>query len=584
MKGTRIHAAMVVSAVTAGLFTVGGSIGAVAAPGPSIIHATMVAATHSASADGVVLTYAAPITRVAQKNGPFPFVVEGYTITSIGAAAHSTTLLVSLQRQPVSDLTATPFVTYNVPSSNPVLGHTGAKSPDQFFLGTTAVTPASAIYVSLSGKNSNPGTRVAPKATIQAALAIAASRSPRPQVYVSAGTYATSGGLTLVSGVSIDGGYVPGSWTRSSSAKTIIQGSPQAVSANGVTGVAFQLLTLSAQRASSGDLSVYGVRAVTSHLVFDDVTINAADAAAGTNGLDGVAGAAGGNGAAGNAGGKGGTGLSGNSGGSGGAVVTGDVDGNPGLNGGGSSPGNGGHGTSSAGSLCGPPGVNAPNDATAGGAGTNGANAVAAPYGRAGTSWTGGSGASGTLGTPGSGGGGGGSGSGAVESSGFPTCHTAINDAGGGGGGGGAGGGGGGAGGGGGTGGGSFGVYLWNSNVTLDAMCVITTGAGGNGGTGGNGALGGAGGAGGDGQPGQAGTAGAGAAGAAGGNGGAGGSGSGGNGGPSVGLYRGGASSAIIAPGTTIRVGPGGAGGAGGSNSALGSAPGGFNGVAQTRN
>jgi len=381
--------------------------------------------------------------------------------------------------------------------------------------------------------------------------------------------------LTLVSGVSIDGCYVPGSWTRSSSAKTIIQGSPQAVSANGVTGVAFQLLTLRAQRASSGDLSVYGVRAVTSHLVFDDVRINAADAAAGTNGLDGVAGAAGGNGAAGNAGGKGGTGLSGNSGGSGGAVVTGDVDGNPGLNGGGSSPGNGGHGTSSAGSLCGPPGVNAPNDATAGGAGTNGANAVAAPYGRAGTSWTGGSGASGTPGTPGSGGGGGGSGSGAVESSGFPTCHTAINDAGGGGGG---------AGQGGGTGGGSFGVYLWNSNVTLDAMCVITTGAGGNGGTGGNGALGGAGGAGGDGQPGQAGTAGAGAAGAAGGNGGAGGSGSGGNGGPSVGLYRGGASSAIIAPGTTIRVGPGGAGGAGGSNSALGSAPGGFNGVAQTRN
>ena len=290
MKGTRIHAAMVVSAVTAGLFTVGGSIGAVAAPGPSIIHATMVAATHSASADGVVLTYAAPITRAAQKKGPFPFVVEGYTITSIGAAAHSTTLLVSLQRQSVSDLTATPFVTYSVPSSNPVLGHTGAKSPDQFFLGTTAVAPASAIYVSLSGKNSNPGTRVAPKATIPAALAVAASRSPRPQVYVSAGTYATSGGLTLVSGVSIDGGYVPGSWARSSSAKTIIQGSPQAVSANGVTGVAFQLLTLSAQRASSGDLSVYGVRAVTSHLVFDDVTINAADAAAGTNGLDGVAG------------------------------------------------------------------------------------------------------------------------------------------------------------------------------------------------------------------------------------------------------------------------------------------------------
>ena len=66
---------------------------------------------------------------------------------------------------------------------------------------------AAAVYVATTGNDANPGTKAAPKKTVQAGIAAAAAMADVPDVYVSAGTYDESGGLALASGVNLDGGY-----------------------------------------------------------------------------------------------------------------------------------------------------------------------------------------------------------------------------------------------------------------------------------------------------------------------------------------------------------------------------------------
>jgi hypothetical protein len=551
---------------------------ATAATGPTIIKAAMVAAKKSDQADELILTYSSAVKHSPQESGPFPFSVEGYVVTSV-EKAKAKKLVITLAERTTSDLTVTPFVTYTAPAIDPVLGKKGTPAPDQTFIGTTGVAPASAIYVAPTGNDLNQGTKALPKATIQAAIAAAAVLSPVPDVYVAAGTYASPSGLSLVSGVNVDGGYTPVTWTRSLSAVTTIEGTPQAVLADGVSGVTLQLLTLSGMSGSETDPSVYGLREVGSEISLEWVSISAADGSPGFPGTDGddgsngTSGASGANGGAGGAvganGGIGGTGEG--TGGDGGPAVSGDTDGEPGQNGTGPEPGQGGLGTTGAGELCGAPGENAPDDATAGGVGINGANGSVGGSGVPTPTWDPLASPGGTPGLPGSGGGGGGSGSGDVEN--VFDCIEGANETGGAGGGGGGGGGGGAPAPGGDGGGGSFGIYLWHSGVSVDANSTVSAGNGGNGGAGGNGGLGGSAGLGGNGQLGQGGTAGAGAPGASGGQGGAGGSGSGGFGGPSIGVLQAFSSTAIIAPGATITFGLGGTGGAGGANSQLGQAP-----------
>ena len=205
---------------------------AVATPAaPTITKAVMGAAKKSSQAEEVVLTYSSAVKHTLQTSGPFPFSVEGYVVTSV-AAAKAKKLVITLAERTTSDLTVTPFVTYTVPTTDPVLSKKGTPAPDQTFIETTAVSPASAIYVATSGNDTNPGTEASPKATIQAGITAAAALSPIPNVYVSAGTYSESSGLSQASGVNVDGGYTPGTWTRSLGATTTIEGAPQAVLAN----------------------------------------------------------------------------------------------------------------------------------------------------------------------------------------------------------------------------------------------------------------------------------------------------------------------------------------------------------------
>src|SRR6202035_4179095 len=127
---------------------------------PIIRSAVMQAAKGSHVADAIKLTYSTDIRHALQTKAPFPFQVEGYTVTSVKAATGTTkTLTVSVAKRTVSDLTVTPFVTYTPPAKDPVKSLKGSvKAAAQTFIGTVAVAPATAIYVATTGKDTNPGT------------------------------------------------------------------------------------------------------------------------------------------------------------------------------------------------------------------------------------------------------------------------------------------------------------------------------------------------------------------------------------------------------------------------------------------
>ncbi len=344
---------------------------------------------------------------------------------------------------------------------------------------------AKAVFVAPTGSDSNSGTLASPKKTIKAAIIAAAAASK--DVYVDGGTYLES--VSLVSGVSIYGGYVPGTGARSADTPTIVRGAPAAL-ASGAERVTLQLLTLEGQPDADGN--AYGLRAISasgtrSRLLLDHVTARGLAAAAGTAGTGGSQGASGYLGFGAN-----GSGCNGGGGGTGGPGGNGGAAGNSG-NGSGYLGGPGTAGTSVGGAAGGLRGRDtAYGNGGTGGAGDpggTGANNPAHPaYDLA--TWVRPVGALGGNGGAGAGGGGGIGGSGA--SSGF------YDFCGGAGGGGGVGGGGGTAGSGGQAGGGSFGAYLFDSSVVASGSQFVagTGGAGGNGGTGGDGGSGGSGGVG----------------------------------------------------------------------------------------
>ena len=71
------------------------------------------------------------------------------------------------------------------------------------------------------------------------AVAIDRAKDQGKDVYAMGGTY--PGPVNLQSGVGIYGGYAPNTGARSTSEATVITGSPQAVLADGATGVVLQL-------------------------------------------------------------------------------------------------------------------------------------------------------------------------------------------------------------------------------------------------------------------------------------------------------------------------------------------------------
>jgi hypothetical protein len=418
--------------------------------------------------------------------------------------------------------------------------------------GSQSVTVDDTLYVATTGSDSNAGSQASPLKTVKAAVTATGSLVGVLKIHVAQGTYNEgSGGVALVDGLTISGGYAP-DWTQTGSTTTIV-GAGQSAFADGDANVSLDHLALTPTVSGAFGASVYGLRAINnSSVTLTDVTITTPAASPGSGGTGGGAGTIGDPGDP-------GFNATGSScpvtvpGGHGGSAWTLGGEGGDGNCSGGTAAtaGGGGH-PGSAGSVGGNGGPGGTGDIGPSGAGGAALTTLAS------VTWLGLAGGVGGQGDDGGGGGGGGAGPTATDCIPFIGC---INFPGGGGGGGGGGGQGGFPGHGGFPGGGSFGVYLWNlSTVTLNTT-TITVGHGGAGGAGVGG------GPGGSGAPGASGGGGSspGGPGGHGGNGGAGGpggAGGGGAGGPSIGIFRGSGSTYTDGGGNTLTPGSGGPGGA----------------------
>lgn len=409
-----------------------------------------------------------------------------------------------------------------------------------------------------------------PVSTLDQAISIAMACATPCDVLISSGTYNET--VTVASGVSMFGGYDPGTWDRDivANAVTIRGVEARTLIAEDldarveVDGVTIEGLDFADQGQSTYAVWVSGVQDDLFELDF--VRVIAGNGGSGIDGTNGDGGATGGSGAnaSGINGGAGGTSACGATGGAGGSAFDcGNTAAGDGSAGG--DPVDGGDGGNQGTNTCGGCNDEAGNGSpgSVGGSGGPGTPADAAndPVGTfMGGVWAGSMGASGSRGLNGTGGGGGGPGGSDRDNI---LCGNQT-DEGGGGGGGGAGGCGGLEGTGGGPGGGSFGVVVIDSNIAI-TRSEIEVGNGGIGGAGGDGGDGGGGGGFGTGANGQE-EGGNGREGAPGGNGGGGSGGSGGCGGSAVGI-------ALVSGGSAAQVdvsiiggtaGVGGAGGEGG--------------------
>ena len=433
-----------------------------------------------------------------------------------------------------------------------------------------------AIYVATTGDDAFEGTRARPLKTIQAG--INAALAAGSDVYIGAGLYNES--ITLASGVSLFGGFDPSTWVRDSFDPSYtplftstIQGGTLAVDGNGISGAIIEGLTITSADATIAGSGSCGIRLIYSTVTLRHCSISAGNGAPGANGANGANGLPGENGVAGQAGakdnarngngGRGGNGYGGGNGGRGGDGGYYYVD-DPDREGNGE-PGEDGYvglyggtaGTGGSGGDCDHEGENG----SGGSGGSSGTSGVHGPGGSSGflnnNLWVSAAGIAGTDGNPGNGGGGGGGGGGQ-----YGMSTPGTGNGGGGGGGGGEGGYGGRCGQGG---GGSFGLFVIESNITIE-NCTIRSGNGGNGGSGGSGGASGPGGAGGAGATYGNDEIGEGGDGGAGGQGGNGGHGGGGAGGPSFSTFKYGWFSIIISTDSTYIYGSGGTGGASSGN------------------
>ncbi|MBK6734503.1 MAG: PKD domain-containing protein [bacterium] len=438
-------------------------------------------------------------------------------------------------------------------------------------LAVVRFTAVEDIYVSAAtGSDINPGSRIAPVATITRGFDLA-QEAGKPLVLIAAGSYNES--VVLRDSVSVIGGLDGSDWTRSAGDRSTVLATSAAVphlnvSSATITGLAF--VAPAATLPGAPSIGLWLASCV-------DLTFNDCAFTSGA-GADGAAISAAGNGNAGATGNPGQNGSPNNSGGgaggSGAATYgTGGSGGTGGFNGNGSTGAtasggaNGGTGGLAANSCAafGVTGGNG-NPGSSGNPGSNGSGTPSTVGSVFGISWVSSNGGNGTTGFPGFGGGGGGGGGSGYDQ----TLSCSAGRGGGGGGGGGGGQAGNGAQGGDG-GGASLAVFLYNSSPTFSADCVFTSGHGGDGSAGGNGGQGGAGGTGGSGGAG-ADHSGGGGFGGVGGAGGGGGGGQGGPGGPSICLYKAGTSAPVLMGAPSMATGLAGNGGSGGLRGGVGPA------------
>ena len=292
---------------------------------PRIVAAAMQDADGDARADRLRLTYSERVRHAADRDGKYPFRVAGYRIRAVGKAGGRAILLRLVEKADADDA-ARPTLRYtrarvdrvvdrarnqaasqlfratrahgNRPAStqtplpqeapatggggdgapdpgdcapaDPDIGPGALDLPDLAFLDSNCDgidgTEKDAIFVYQDGMDTNPGTRAAPKQTIQAGVVAAALAGK--DVYVASGDY---GRIETVSGVDIYGGYLPTTWARNVDARTRIVGRPEAVLASG-DSVTLQLMTLVGLNGGAGS-TAYGLRAIAgSRLTLQRVT------------------------------------------------------------------------------------------------------------------------------------------------------------------------------------------------------------------------------------------------------------------------------------------------------------------------
>jgi hypothetical protein len=428
-----------------------------------------------------------------------------------------------------------------------------------------------AVFVSIFGHDTLPGTKSQPVRTVQQGITLALLYE-KAAVNIGAGIYAET--VTLASAIHLYGGFDPSTWSRDPAMfTTVLSGGTKGVIGESVTGAVLDGLSVNGSNAVGPGASGYGVylancaaiRIAYCSILAGNGTAGTAEAN-GTTGSNGYSGAPGSPGCENSTwpcgscsrpmGAPGASSSWGSYGGQGGAAGLGPEYGYPGSKGGQSWGGNGGSGgTSYSSGIC--PNYYVPGypvNGLHGGIGSNGSNG---PGGNAfGTFLPAGyltaNGMYGGNAQAGGGGGGGGGGRGGEDG-----CDSYGSS----GGGGGSGGQQGTPGNGGTGGGGSFGIWCYNSEVTVTG-CTITTGNGGAGGVGGSGGNGGNGGNGGPGgyHSSEQEDGGCGGYGGNGGAGGRGGHGGGGGGGPSIGIVKD-ASAVVTQTGNTFVLGPAGTGG-----------------------
>ena len=353
---------------------------------PRIAAAALEDVDRDSRADRLRLTYSERIRHARDADGRYPFSVAGHRIRSVGAAA-GRVIVISLV-EPAAGAKAPAFIRYAKTRAKPVRDRAGNQAaaqafkrisvrvtrptqtpqpqpqpttttdrdgdgvadtqdcapadpkikpgapdaPDLAFVDSNCDgidgTESKAIFASPLGKDTNPGTKAAPKREIDAAVVAAAAQGK--DVLAAVGLYQR---VKAASGVGIYGGYDAKSWSRSTDLFTVISGFPEGIVADKATGVVLQLMkvrgTTNVLHVDAGT-SFYGIRAINgSSLRLQRVSSLARSGEAGANGVSGQNGFTGGRGGDGQngqcdgskpgGGGAGGTSQAGRSGGPGGS-------------------------------------------------------------------------------------------------------------------------------------------------------------------------------------------------------------------------------------------------------------------------
>jgi hypothetical protein len=145
-----------------------------------------------------------------------------------------------------------------------------------------------AIFVAATGRTGNPGTAAYPMQSLSEALAADALQG-KTAIYLAGGEYSEADTIRLISGVSICGGYDPGTWSRTGSAATNIdvKASTAMVAQNLTELTTLSNFAITAANTAYG-ASSYGIKrnGCPGGLTVEHMTVAAGTGGTGTDGVD----------------------------------------------------------------------------------------------------------------------------------------------------------------------------------------------------------------------------------------------------------------------------------------------------------